>query len=86
MRCADTGASTRGHFRAVSSNFEIDRFCDLNILLLFDLNPAALCAADLTCAAVSQEIVENDLQTDPENHLHPAPPQHPYYHSLPPPQ
>ena len=37
MRCADTGASTRGNFRAVSSNFEIDRFCDLNILLLFDL-------------------------------------------------
>ena len=34
--------------------------------------------------AVSQEVVENDLQTDPENHLHPAPPQHPYYHSLPP--
>ena len=84
MRCADTGASTRGNFRAVSSNFEIDRFCDLNILLLFDLSLAALCAADLTCAAVSQEIVENDLQTDPENHLHPASPQHPYYHSLPP--
>ena len=24
------------------------------------------------------------LTSDPENHLHPAPPQHPYYHSLPP--
>ena len=33
---------------------------------------------------VSQEVQENDLQTDPENHLHPAPPQHPYYHTLPP--
>ena len=35
-------------------------------------------------AFVSQEVVENDLQTDPENHLHPAPPQYPYYHTLPP--
>ena len=70
MRCADTGALARGNFRAVSSNFEIDQFCDFHILLLFDLNLAALCAAGLTCAAVSQEIVENDLQTDPENHLH----------------
>ena len=33
-------------------------------------------------ASLSQEMQENDLQTDPENHLHPAPPQHPYYHSL----
>ena len=36
--------------------------------------------------SMSQEVVENDLQTDPEKHLHPAPPQHPYYHTLPPPQ
>ena len=60
MRCADTGASTRGNFRAVSSNFEIDRFCDLNILLLFDLNLAALCAADLTCAAAAAAAVAAD--------------------------
>ena len=40
MRCAETGASARGNFRAVSSNFEIDQFCDFNILLLFDLSLA----------------------------------------------
>ena len=56
MRCADTGASARGNFRAVSSNFKIDRFCDLNILLLFDLSLAALCAADLTCAAAAAAV------------------------------
>ena len=33
---------------------------------------------------LSQEMQENDLQTDQENHLHSAPPQHPSYHSLPP--
>ena len=53
LRYADTGASARGHFRAGSSIFEIDRFYDFNILLLFDLNLAALCAADLTCAAAT---------------------------------
>ena len=41
---------------------------------------------DAETKGVSQEVVENDLQTDPENHLHPAPPQHPYYHTLPPPR
>ncbi len=56
MRCADTGASTRGNFRAVSSNFKIDRFCDLNILLLFDLSLADLCAADIICAAAAAAV------------------------------
>ena len=32
---------------------------------------------------MSQEIVENDLQTDPENHLHPAPSLAPTHLSTP---
>ena len=46
--------------------------------------PSARKGIGHTGDGLSQEVVENDLQTDPENHLHPAPPQHPYYHSLPP--
>ena len=48
---------------------------------------AAAAIADQRASSLpglSQEVVENDLQIDPENHLHPAPPQHPYYHTLPP--
>ena len=44
----------------------------------------ALARFPLEIYNLSQEMQENDLQTDPENHLHPAPSQHPYYHSLPP--
>ena len=42
MRCADTGATGRGHFQAVSGNLKIGRFYALNTLLPFDLNLAAV--------------------------------------------